>query len=295
MKTRLLLHILLFTLGIAVISEAQEMIITDDPAYTTPATGAVLDVNSTTKGMMVPRMTTSQKTSLGLTTPADGVIVYDTDLKSFWYWETDTWKQIAADGLNLDAVTFGDETNYSSFETDGTLMMDGTASVWEDLRISVVLRASGGTSPVFAQLQGNLYGYRFSGIAMNEIFFELQMPHSWKIGTTIYPHVHWVSAGSSTSDVTWGMDYEWKDLGEAFTGTTSNVSSSATPGGLKVHNITNIPSSGVTESDKNISSMIMCRLYRDGLNDANNDNIFLLAFDVHYEINTIGSRLVLEK
>jgi len=41
--------------------------------------------------------------------------------------------------------------------------------------------------------------------------------------------------------------------------------------------------------------MMMCRLYRAGNTDANDDQVFLLAFDIHYEINTIGSRGIVTK
>lgn len=66
----------------------------------TPNASSVLDVSSTTKGMLTPRMTTVQRTAI--TTPADGLIVYDTDLKSFYYYNTTTatWIKInsEADG-----------------------------------------------------------------------------------------------------------------------------------------------------------------------------------------------------
>jgi len=93
------------------LSNAQQVIVTDDAGYTSPASGAMLDVKSSTKGFIVPRMTTAQRTTLGNTTPVNGVVVYDTDLKSFWYWETSEWKQIAASGLNLNSIKFGDGTN----------------------------------------------------------------------------------------------------------------------------------------------------------------------------------------
>ena len=295
MKISLYILIIISIIAISTPVRSQEMIVTDDQNYVTPAAGAILDVHSTTRGFIVPRLTTQQRTTLGLLPPADGVVVFDTDLDLFWYWSDGSWVKIATGDPNLEGVTFGDASNYSTFESDGTLLMIGNATVWEDLRISIVLRTSGGSSPVFQQLQGPLYAYKFSGTALNEIFFEMQMPHSWKEGSTVYPHVHWASAGSSTSGVTWGMDYEWKDIGEAFTGTTSNINSTAAPGGLKVHNISDLGSSGITESDKGISSMIMCRLYRAGDTDANNDDCYLLAFDLHYEVNTIGSRNVLAK
>jgi hypothetical protein len=295
MKKKLIYIIVLLIWGSGNIADAQQMLVTDDPSYTMPAEGAMLDVKSTTKGLIVPRMTTEQRTTLGLTIPVNGVVVYDTDQSSFWYWETDEWRQIAASGLNLNDIKFGDASNYSTFESNGTLLMVGDATVWDDVRISIMLRGSGGTSPVFTQIQGNLYAYKFSGTALNEIFFEVQMPHAWNEGTTIYPHVHWVSNGTATSAVTWGLDYEWANLYDTFSGTTSNISASTPAIGNKTHNITDLSASGITESDKRISSMIMCRLYREGNTDANNDDCFLLAFDIHYEVNTLGSRSLLVK
>ena len=44
---------------------------------------AMLDVASSTKGMLVPRMTTAQRT--GISSPAKGLLVYDSTLASFYY------------------------------------------------------------------------------------------------------------------------------------------------------------------------------------------------------------------
>lgn len=50
----------------------------------TPNASSVLDVSSTTQGMLTPRMTTAQKNAIA--SPADGLMVYDTDLKAFYYY-----------------------------------------------------------------------------------------------------------------------------------------------------------------------------------------------------------------
>lgn len=52
----------------------------------TPDTSSVLDVFSTTQGMLTPRMTTEQKNAI--VSPADGLMVYDTDLKSFYHYNS---------------------------------------------------------------------------------------------------------------------------------------------------------------------------------------------------------------
>lgn len=45
----------------------------------TPDESAALDITSTNKGILIPRMTTAQRTAI--ITPASGLIVYDTNLK----------------------------------------------------------------------------------------------------------------------------------------------------------------------------------------------------------------------
>ena len=44
---------------------------------------AILDASSTTQGVLVPRMTTTQRT--GISSPAMGLLVYDSTLASFYY------------------------------------------------------------------------------------------------------------------------------------------------------------------------------------------------------------------
>lgn len=63
----------------------------------TPNATSVLDVSSTTKGLLAPRMTTAQR--IAIATPANGLLVFDTDIKSFHYYDTSTsaWIKIFGD------------------------------------------------------------------------------------------------------------------------------------------------------------------------------------------------------
>ena len=54
----------------------------------TPNASSVLDITSTTQGMLTPRMTTAQRVAIAL--PVDGLMVYDTDLKAFHYYNSST-------------------------------------------------------------------------------------------------------------------------------------------------------------------------------------------------------------
>jgi hypothetical protein len=60
----------------------------------TPAASAMLHINSTTKGLLTPRLTTVQRTAIG--SPANGLLVYDTNTNSFWYFKNNTWTELSA-------------------------------------------------------------------------------------------------------------------------------------------------------------------------------------------------------
>jgi hypothetical protein len=58
----------------------------------TPNTSALLDVSSTTKGMLAPRMTTTQRNAIA--GPAKGLLVYDTDLNALYHFNGSTWATV---------------------------------------------------------------------------------------------------------------------------------------------------------------------------------------------------------
>lgn len=63
----------------------------------TPNPFAVLDVASSAnnKGVLVPRLTTAQRTSIaGLGATEEGLMLYDTTTDSFWYWDGTQWVEV---------------------------------------------------------------------------------------------------------------------------------------------------------------------------------------------------------
>ncbi len=60
------------------------------------ATQAMLDVSSTTKGMLAPRMTAAQRTAIAA--PAQGLTVYQVDAPKGFYYFQGTWQYIGAGG-----------------------------------------------------------------------------------------------------------------------------------------------------------------------------------------------------
>jgi hypothetical protein len=60
---------------------------------TTPHENAILDASSVEKGLLIPRMNTLQRLGINPVGGADGLLVYDTDLDQFWYWDGTQWVQ----------------------------------------------------------------------------------------------------------------------------------------------------------------------------------------------------------
>lgn len=62
---------------------------------------AILDVSSTTKGLLLPRMTAAQKT--GIVTPATGLLIYQTDAEAgFYYYNGTNWLLLVSSAVNTD-------------------------------------------------------------------------------------------------------------------------------------------------------------------------------------------------
>jgi hypothetical protein len=110
-----------------------------------PSTTAVLDVTSTTQGLLAPRMTTSQR--LAIATPANGLIVYDTTTKSLQIYDSvgTAWNQVA------DTATTGSVTSVTA--STPLIVTNGTTT--PAITLGTVPVANGGTGATTATVAIN--------------------------------------------------------------------------------------------------------------------------------------------
>jgi cytoskeletal protein CcmA (bactofilin family) len=101
---------------------------------TTPNAKALLDITSTTKGFLAPRMTTSQR--IAITTPPNGLMVYDTDKNEFYHYNGTNWQAI----LNGD-YWFRPITSRSRISNVNDSVGIGTASPTEWLDVNGNIRS----------------------------------------------------------------------------------------------------------------------------------------------------------
>ncbi len=79
---------------------------------TSPNNSAALDVRSTTKGMLVPRMTVAQRNNIA--TPATGLLVYQTNsTPGFYYYNGSAWTALAGGGGASQWTTDGSNIYYN--------------------------------------------------------------------------------------------------------------------------------------------------------------------------------------
>jgi hypothetical protein len=296
-----LLLLIAITVFSSVLLNAQQVIVTDDATYTTPASGSMLDVKSTTKGFMPPRVALTSLTDAStIASPATGLMVYNTGSgaltdKGIYYWNGTIWVKALEGGSGA--------TNYLSIADDGTVTLNGTASTYEDLRVDGSrVQNQGVTAPAWAVFVGGLFMNFFEDTKTQSVYFNVQMPHAWKQGTGLGAHVHWTTKAIAplTTTVRWTLEYQWVSIGANY-----NMSTHATTTGYTVLTNENInsdnslavgehaitPIGTISGSGQGLSSILVCRLYREGggANDTYTGDAGLLGIDFHYEIDSFGS------
>lgn len=114
--------LLLFPLLLSIPLIAQVGINSDNSA---PDPSAMLDIKSTGKGMLIPRMATAEREAI--TNPAAGLVLYDNTTNSFWYNNGAKWLEVGAE-LRSFQLRDGTQANGYILSSDA----DGKAS-WRKL------------------------------------------------------------------------------------------------------------------------------------------------------------------
>ncbi|MBN1226124.1 MAG: hypothetical protein JXA79_03980 [Deltaproteobacteria bacterium] len=187
----------------------------------------------------------------------------------------------------------GGDVNFTEFEADGTMEMNGNATVWEDLNFDP--DTSGGPAvslPDYVTIN-NVIHREFTS-ANNQLCGDgEEMPHKYKLSSTIYPHIHvFLKSGEGAGTTGAAFTFYW-ELRQT-TGTTSgSVVLTATSADLaanphKVDVYDNTGFAGAAE----LGSQLTVTLARTA-GDAG--DVIVTTYGVHYEIDTVGSRTLTSK
>ena len=207
--------------------------------------------------------------------------------------------------LHGGIARFGNSTNYTDFNSTGHLQLFGDATVFDDIRVPLSsIKRLGFTDPDWVKIQDDgsgstgVFALAFDKDTDEEVFFAVQLPHSWKQGTDLDAHLHWAPSTTNTGSVTWKLEYTIAAINDTL-GTTALLSvTDAGDGTAKKHqyaDLGDIDMSAYTAVG-DISIILICRLYRDVSDgDDYTADAYLLEIDFHYEIDTLGSNTELTK
>lgn len=106
---------------------------------TTPHPNAYFQINSTNKGVLLPRMTAVQRLAIAPTATANGLIVFDTDSSAYMFWTGTLWRKIGGDdgnwirsgnniyNSNLDNIGIGISNPVAKLQVaDGSVLFGST-------------------------------------------------------------------------------------------------------------------------------------------------------------------------
>lgn len=164
---------------------------------------------------------------------------------------------------------------------------------WVDSMVPAAGFKVGGSAPTWGNFtDANIQTLQFAKGADNVVYGSVQLNHDYKESSDIRAHIHvsYPTAALATADTNvWELRYAWADISETFpTATTVIVTNS----GAITQNEHRIISFGsIAGAGMKVSSILAVAIERTGTDayDVYDDIISFLGFDVHYQVDALGS------
>lgn len=99
-----------------------------------PEASALLDITSTTQGVLVPRMTQAQRD--GIVSPAIGLLIYQTNSTPGFYYYNGNWKALSPKGVDKSLSNLSSPTSVNVDllpEADNAINLGSATSQWKNL------------------------------------------------------------------------------------------------------------------------------------------------------------------
>ena len=207
----------------------------------TPSTKAVLDLTSTTKGFLPPRMTTAQRDAIA--SPVAGLEIYNTITNQPNVYNGTAWGAVAGSG----SIATDTDVTLTSVANNDILRYDSTSSKWKNVSLGSALSGSSGTTTMVANwpdgiLCGNFGGnpsssrtYIYKGSTGTEWFYS--MPGETGYWLQFNGVGSYLSRGAGSDNCTSQTITQLYAAGQAFNFIGSSLASAAAPsGGVQFNN-----------------------------------------------------------
>ena len=199
-----------------------------------------------------------------------------------------------------DGIITGDISNNVDINKTQGLRQNGTATTWDDLRFPPsAVKAVVGKEAKFQAYKGSVV-IKFQNGADQSIAFVAQLPHDYKLGSDLKPHMHMTlpvaGSGAGVENIKFDMTYSIANISDAFPAESSlTITADVQNVAADLHGYVPLGTIDGSAID-DVSTIILCALTRDvGVANAYDENIYLLEIDIHYQKDSLGSDEELSK
>jgi hypothetical protein len=210
---------------------------------------------------------------------------------------------ITGGSIVSENARFGDDENYTAFESDGTMFMSGSSITFKDELGDITKLRESGTG-ITESTTENAVGFETGmNYTSDYLYTNLQLNHDRKLSSRIYPHIHFFQATSSCPNLL--ILYRWQVNGQSKVEEWKGLS---IKGGIFTYSSGEINQIAIFDpitppATSNVSDIVQFRVSRDKNNssgsftgaDTLNSTVYLTSFDIHFETDTLGSRLEYSK
>jgi len=205
---------------------------------------------------------------------------------------------ITGGSLVTQYAKFGTNTDHTLFEEDGSMIFSGSATVWRDELGDVTKLQESGTGITESTTESAVGFETGMSYTSDYLYTNIQLNHDRKLSAPVYPHIHFSQTTSSFPNFI--ALYRWQVNGQP---KVTDWTPIPTTGGVFSYTSGTLnqialfsPLTPPALSD--VSDVLQFRISRDKTNssglfagqDTLNTTVYLTSFDVHYEVDTVGSR-----
>jgi len=203
--------------------------------------------------------------------------------------------------LHAGEAFFGGASNYSQFETDGTLVAKGNATVWNDANVGAAMlslpAAGQPDEDEYVDENGDDTGISTWAYAIGEKSSgSIEIPHDYKEGSDLYFHLHWqgiAAPAGGTDNVNWQLTYTVGQFNEAL-GAPATITKEIAIDVQYDFKITAFDA--ITGTNFNMGDQFLFTIERIAASaDDYAGDCLVSTVGLHYECDTLGSRQITAK
>ena len=219
-----------------------------------------------------------------------------------YYTETETDALLALKSgtshthTSFASLYIGSASNKTAFDTAGHQTMEGTARPWRDELGELIGKVFKGARISENTDEGTLDFADNCVSADDFVITNVQLNHDKDLAAALYPHLHWMQASANIPN--WLLQYRWQVNGAAkvTTWTPLKMNTTVHAYSAAMHQICYCAPVAVP-AGSDLSDIVQFRISRDTANvstlfdglDPLTGAASAMSFDVHFQINSLGS------